>query len=371
LQENETKAAAQAKPSDATHGSSSWLWPIAIFAVVASLSSRALLPGLRGSVVGISALIDAADSALGIVAQLTAILLLSTLVWLTVQVVRARAPLFLKLLTVFFAGLAFFGTFGAMVTSRSPDFVMAVACFATCALAILMGLYAFRVPDVGFVAAAPILIGVASLVRAIGALVSDTAAELRANMDAIVGAFHFATVLATISFGLVVLALGVVVGWLLVRASQAGRVVVAVLVVLAVLGAVLAAAPADDRDWILVVVIRRGVHALLTRPAPLLPPGMPMALVLGAPLVAIATLSVRAAQPALRAAVALAVLAADAADIPILGLALGCGAVGLGAFATDPRGVARLLARADAARGEGADPRPEADAEPSLPRQPS
>ena len=371
MHENDEKAGST-EPARAEERASysGWLWPVASFVLFAAIASRALLPGLRGSIVGISGLIDVADSGLGVVAQLTAILLLSMTVVLTVQIVRARAPLFLKLLTIFFVGLSFFGTFGAMVTSRSPELVMGVTCLASSSLAIGMGLHAFRVPEVGFVAAAPILVGVASLVRVIGALVADAAAELRVSLDAIVGAFHFATVLATISFGLAALALGVTTVWLSRRSGWGGRAVVGLFLVLAIVGAWLAATPSDDLDSPVVVVVRRAVHALLTRPAPLLPPVLPMALVLAAPLVSFAALSVRSGPPVLHAAVALSVLAGDAADIPILGLALGCGAVGLGAFAVDPRGVARMLARADAARPvDGATA--ETAAEPSLPRQPS
>lgn len=344
-----------------------WLPPVAVFAVVSVLASRALLPGLRGSVVGISSLIDAADSTLGILTQMTAILLLATALILTTQVVRSRAPLALKLLNVFFVGLGFFGTFAAMIISRAPTFVMASTCFAQSGLAIVMGLYAFRREEVGFIAFAPVLVGTASLIRMIGAVVSDTAAEVGADLESIVGAFHFATVLATVSFALALAAVIVVWAWLIQRSRKAGAGIVGALVVACVAGALLAAAPADDLDTIVVVVVRRGVNALLTRPAPLVPAAGPMLLVIGAPLTALAVLICRRAPAELAAAVALTVLAGDAADIPILGLTLACGAVGLGAYAVDPRGVALLLARAETARSGDAAP-VKAPEEASLPR---
>jgi len=336
--------------------------------LVSALGSRALLPGLRGSVVGISELIDLADMALGLVAQLTAILLLGAVVWLVVHILRSRASLYLKLVTVFFVGLTLLGAIFSMLVSRPPIVVTAIMCFACSAVAVLHGLHAFREREVWLVGLTPVLAGVASSVRAVGAIVSDRAAELRVDVESVVGAFRFATVLATGSFVLAAGALVLVWVWLIRRSPRVGGVVVGVVVAAVVSIALAAASSPDDLEPTVLVVLRRAVGALLTRPAPLLPPFLPMALVVAAPLTAIAVMAARRAPARLAAAVALASLAGDAAEIPILGLALVCGALGIGVYALDPRGVFRALAEARSESPKDDPRQPAAPPEPSLPR---
>jgi hypothetical protein len=355
-------------------GALGWLRPLAIVLIVSALGSRAILPGLRGSVVGISELIDLADTSLGLVAQLTAILLLTVAVWLVVQILQSRASLYLKLMTVFVVGLVMLGSIFSMLVSRPPIAVTAIMCFACSAVAVVQGLHAFREREVGLVALAPMLAGIASVVRAIGAIVSDRAAELRVDVESMVGAFRFATVLATVSFFLALASLALIWVWTVRRSPRIGGAVVGGVVVVVTAAALAAASSPDDLEPTIVVVLRRAIGSLLTRPAPLLPPVLPMAMAVAAPVTAIAVLAARRAAAPLVASVALASLAGDAADIPILGLALVCGSLGLGAYALDPRGVFHLLAKARSEPSSGeptaADEGPRQPAAPSDPSLP-
>jgi hypothetical protein len=342
---------------------------LAIAVVLSALLSRALLPGVRGAVVGISGAIDAADIGLGVLAQLTAIVLLGASLLLTIRVVRARAPVMLKIGAILLDGITFFAVVGSMVTTRTPLLVTTVACLACSLTAIVMGISAVRRREVGFVALAPVLAGVASLVRGIGAVITDQASAAAADLESVVGAYRFATILATVSFVLATIALGLVAAWVVLRSRRVGPWLVAGWVLVVAVIVRLAVSPPDDLEPVVVVVLRRGVQHLLTRPAPFLPEALPMALVVAAPLLALVVALQPRAHPALAGGLALSVLAADAADIPILGLALACGALSVAGFALDPYGVRESVVRADGQRDAerpGADRRDrEATPEPS------
>lgn len=353
-------------------------WPVilGVWVVAAALVSRAIVPGVRGAVVGISGAIDAADSALAIVAQLTAMFLSATSLIFTIRIVRSRAPIYLRIGVIMLDGLIFFGTAGSMVTTRAPGAVTAAACFACAVTAIALGLYAFRRAEIGLVSLVPVVCGVASIVRAVGALMSDRAADIGADLESIVGAFRLATILSTVSFVLAAGSIGLACAWMIRRSRRAGGVVVGVIAVLSIIGAKLATSAPDDLEPIFVVVVRRAVQHLLTRPAPLVPEALVMALVIAAPLTSLAALTRRGVPPRLAAGVGLAVLVLDTADIHILGLALACGALSLAAYAVDPHGVSAAVAQADERRAAGEAPEAtdgtaSADPEASLPRRAS
>src|SRR5262245_20411270 len=102
-------------------------WPVilGIWVVVVSFSSRALLPGVRGAVVGISGAIDDADWVLSIASFLTAYYLLATALLATFRVVRTRMPISLRVVVILLAAMLFFNGLGSMVSSRAPISVIA------------------------------------------------------------------------------------------------------------------------------------------------------------------------------------------------------------------------------------------------------
>ncbi len=320
---------------------------LAPIVIGATLFSRALLPGVRGAVVGISDAIDSADSALGVAAQFSAVALLSVMVGLTVQLVRARVPLLLRLASVFLVGLSFFGALGSMVIPRAPTLVIAATTTTCCLLAIILGLSALRRVEVGFVALTAVLAGVASLTRGIGAVVAELAAEAAVDQASITGAYAFARILATASLALALGSVAVAATFLARRARAGARVMFVVIAALVVLLVWRTTQAPDDLDAVVVVVARRAVQALSTRPPPLLPEIVPGLLALLGPVVAVAALASTRVPGALRAAIALSVLAGDAADIPVLGLALAAGALAMAVYADDPRGVFAALRRAE------------------------
>jgi hypothetical protein len=347
-------------------------WPVilGVWVVLLSLSSRGILPGVRGAVVGISAAIDEADAMLGVAAFLTAYYLLGTSALSTYRIVKSRMAIATRVTLILLCAKLCFSTVGPLVSTRTPTTLMVLLLIASSAIAILLGISAFRRAEVGFVALAPVLVGAASLVRGVGAVVSDRALEVGADTESIISAYRFATILATVSLVLAVGAIGVACAWMIRRSMRAGGIVVGLILVASVIGARLAVSAPDDLEPISFVVLRRAVQHLLTRPAPLVPEALVMGITLATPLVSLAVLLQRHAPSRLAAAVGLAVLAGNSADIPILGLGLACGALFLGAYAADPHGVSAAVTEADEKRKlEPLPAAPAPDAGVSSPRQ--
>lgn len=355
-------------------------WPVilGVWVVLVSLSSRAVLPGVRGAVVGISSAIDEADAMLGVAAFLTAYYLLGTSALSTFRIVKSRMAVATRITLILLCAKLCFSTVGPLVSMRTPTTLMVLLLVASSAIAIVLGVSAFRRAEIGFVALAPVLVGAASLIRGAGALVSDRVAEIGADTESIISAYRFATVLATVSLVLAVGAMGIACAWMIKRSMRAGGIVVGLILVASTIGARLAALAPDDLEPISFVVLRRAVQHLLTRPAPLVPEALVMGITIATPLVSLAALLQRHAPSRLAASVGLAVLAGSSADIPILGLGLACGALFLGVYAADPHEVSAAVAAGDEKRKleplptpaepEGAAPgaRP-ADPEASLP----
>jgi hypothetical protein len=333
-------------------GLHSFVHPAAIVALVVMVASRALLPGLRGSVVGISDLIDAGDFVTAAASQLLAVLLLALLFGLGFELARSRAPIALRVVVPLLGGVASLAAMGAVTLQRAPLLLVSVLCFGTSTLAIVAGLDAIRRPEVGLAALCPILVGIGSLVRGIGAFVADLAGELAKDVESILGAWSFGRTLATASLGLAGLGGVAALVWLVLRARRAGVVIVAVVAVSAAMVALAASSTPDDLEAGAVVVARRAVQNLLTRPPPLGPGWLPMAAAAFAPLAATGLLAARRWVTApVTGGLALCVVAGNSADVPLLGLGLACGALALCVYGRDPRGTFAALKRAEAAGG--------------------
>jgi hypothetical protein len=356
-------------------------WPVilGVWVVCVSLASRGILPGVRGAVVGISSAIDDADSILGVAAFFTAYYLLGTSATSTYGLVKSRMAIATRVTSILLCATLCFSTVGPLVSLRTPTTLMVLLLMASSAIAVLMGISAFRRPEIGFVGLAPVLVGAASLIRGAGAVVSDRVAEIGADTESIVSAYRSATVLATVSLVLAVGAMGIACAWMIKRSMRSGAVVVGLILLASAIGAKLAVAAPDDLEPIGFVVLRRTVQHLLTRPPPLVPEALVMGITIATPLVSLAALLQRHAPSRLAAAVGLAVLAGSSADIPILGLGLACGGLFLGLYAADPHGVSAAVAAADHTReleplaassgpNDGVSSAPRADSEASLPR---
>ncbi len=150
---------------------------------------------------------------------------------------------------------------------------------------------------------------------------------VRASQDALTGMFRAAQVLATVSFLLVVFALGVAAVWLSNRnwtALAIGAGVVWIASGIVAWGAIVGSGYSASA-W--QVLAHRGMGELARNPWPLLPTWLYFALTVAALFSVPIALFARRAQPFCRSAVALALLCRNDADVPVVALALALASV--------------------------------------------
>jgi len=314
---------------------------LAIVACASALVAGALVPALHGWIVGISNFIDHADLVAEALSQAFALFLVFAAAALLLQLIKSRAPIALRAVGMLLGSLATFAVLSSVGVARMPMLLHVVVCLCASATALVFG--ADATLRGGYAGLVPVAVGLASLLRGVGAYLAEVAADDRRDLERIRTSFETAQLLATVAAALAVLAAGCGLVWLVRRERRRG--IAAILSVLAVslLLAQRAAAPIDDLESAWSVLLRRVTQHLGTRPAPVMPSFF-VALCAVLPVVAafaLATLPRRGRVFA--AGMALALATGVSAEVPVLGLGLVIGALAMSIDRRDPQGVQAAL----------------------------
>jgi len=319
---------------------------VAILAVVTTLVARGALPALRGSVVGISDLIDSVDVISGTLSQLLAFVLVGLIMTELWDVARAHATLALKLLLIVLCPpLMIAAVFSVVIPSPPAEMSMGLAAVAGTLLAVL-GIDAARESTTRAAAWVPMLVGVASTIRGGGAFIADHTQEAARDVDSITRAFTMARISATVAFVLAGLALVLSTVWLVRHDRKLYGVRALIAIVASLFLTRVATTAIDDATPTWQVVVRRATQELVTRPAPHIPDAMIIFGVILPIALSIALLTLRRAVPAIASALAMLALVGPTAEIPLLALVGVAGALALWLASKDPRGVWAALAAA-------------------------
>lgn len=324
------------------------LRPLRVYAalmILTMLFARAVLPALRGVVVGISEWVERGDVAAGILSQLLAFASAVLLGAMLVQLSQTDAPRKLRYPLVVSGVLVVLATSGSAAVDRPPAILLVTLAVAASSAAVLAGADALRRPTGGYVGLVWIFAGVASLLRLGSAELVELAISRVHEPPIALRAVSVSGHLATASFAVALLAQLVAMAFV----ARRGRWAISPQVVLAIgagffVARWLSTPPSEhSASWL---VLRGAMEQLTPRPWPAVPSALLWAQAAIAPVLALATLTVRREVPALLAALALVLLVPGTADVPMLGLCLFLSSVSLALVVRDSKGVwASLEAR--------------------------
>jgi len=312
---------------------------IAAFACVTMLFARALVPALHGWVVGLSVEIDVGDVLAAAMSQLLALVLVVTLAGLLLMLLRVRTPTVLRIAGVFLGVLSAFALFTTIGVARLPSLVHVVLAATACLAAMIFGADATRTG--GLLGLVPATVGLASVLRTVGAYKAERALAERRDLTTMNEVFHSGQMLATAALGFLVVAVCVtLVGAFQIDRKRTGIGFAAALL-LSVVTAWKVTTPVDDLEPAWGVLLRRFGQQLLTRPPALVDPLVPALLAVLLPAVALLAVSVyaRKSSPAVAGALGLSLLAGASAEVPLLALGLIVGSIALSLDRRDPNGV--------------------------------
>ena len=316
----------------------------AIITLVVILFARGITPAIQGAVVGVSALIDWMDSIASVLTQLLFVLLVGLSLGVVSAWAQSRGPFVLKLLAVALAIPLCFVVLATLALPRTVPIIHLAVCLLSGVTAVVFGADAIvRRSPAGLVAA---LMGVATLVRGVTSYLSELAVISHSDLTQMNDSYESARLFATVAQGM--LAVALVVTWLLmVRESRVrGAVLVAVGVGAGLLMFFVADMPPAELESASAIIFSRTGQSLSTLPAPLLIRGVEYSLAF-LPLVVAATLlgAMPASGRRSAAALALCLCGSFNGEVPLLGLCLLCGALGLALAARDPYGVSEAVGR--------------------------
>ena len=316
----------------------------AIITLVVVIFARGITPAMQGAVVGVSDLIDWMDSLASVLTQLLFVLLVGMSLGVVSAWAQSRAPFALKLFAVALAIPLCFVVLATLALPRTFPIIHLAVCLLSGVTAIVFGADAItRRSPAGLVAA---LMGVATLVRGVTSYLSELAVISHTDLAQMNASYESARLFATVAQGM--LAVGLVVTWLtMVREARfRGAVLVAVGVGAGLLMFFVAEMPPAELESASAIIFSRTGQSLSSLPAPLLVRGVEYSLAF-LPLVVAAT--VLGAMPASKrraaAALVLCLCGSINGEVPLLGLCLLCGALGLALDARDPHGVGEAVQR--------------------------
>jgi len=330
----ETSEASPDAPSDEA-SALTLVRPIAIFAVVVVLLGRAFGPSLRGLAVGLGKLAERIELSGAILSQGFLILGTITSLGLVLSILRTPVSALIRFVVITGGGLVTLATLLSMAT-RMPEGTLVLSGSLTCLLALAAAWSTRRIP---FARAAAIILGGVGIGAAMRIIAILIAAQERApNRHT---ARHFSTI------GLVVdgLAMAIAVGFV----SSRNRKPTSPATIIALGGALvatrLAMGGAGEEAGMASVLFDRAARALAMRPEPWVSPAVVSFFSFSAPFLAIAVLSTPTLTPALSGAIALALLAHGAPDVPLCGLMLAIASVATILAARDHRGIWAAIKR--------------------------
>jgi hypothetical protein len=328
--------------------------PFAMIALFAVLLGRAIGPAVVGIGVGMNGLIASVDYAGKIASQLFAMLAIVFAISEILAVSRSRLPAMVRLGAPGLGGVVILvSLLAAPRREMLPALMVGLMVLCASALALLSAGSALRAPFARAAAIVVGLVGLAGVVRLLAVGLAYQAVEPGWSRLAL-GAKSVATVGLLLELGAAFIA----TAWIAARARKLTSPATLVVLGLALLFTRQALRADLDDASIFSLFLRRAAERLVTRPEPFLPPGLSIFLAFLAPLVAGATLLLRSAPPpreegsgqparpsvapvppAVRAALALALLVRGAPEMPVSGLLLVIAALSVALAARDERGV--------------------------------
>jgi hypothetical protein len=305
------------------------VYPLAVFAVVAVLVGRAAGPSMAGVVAGMNKLVQAIGVTGAVVSQVFAFAAMMVAVLAIFAAARSRLPLPARLGSIGLGGFAVLPTLWA-VHQPVPELSAALLGASASLVALLSAPTARRAPFARSAAVVVTLVAVGGLLRLAAVALAVRGAPQHALL---------VRVLATAAFLADTGAVAAAIGWIaalrkkLTSPASVAVLAVALLATRAALnGAGDSLRPADVFFW-------RAAERLTTRPLPAIPLGFQIFVAFLAPLVAAWSLASRGALAPVAGAVALALCAHGAVEMPPSALMLIVSGLGLALTAHDGRSL--------------------------------
>jgi hypothetical protein len=332
--------------------------PFAGLAIVASLLGRAIGPSMEGLAVGLGRIIGAVQLAGGVLSQVLAVAAIVLAMGEILVVSRSRVPATVRLGSIGLGGAVVLVCFLASPRRESlPDALVVLMSLSSIAFAILAGVSALKASFSRAAGLILILVGAGSLLRLIAvAIASQSRAAGGGRLVVVAGA------VSTVGFLAGVVAVAIAAAWIASRSRKLASPGTLVPLALALFLTQRARFADGDDAGAFSVLVHRAVERLIARPLPLLPAAFQIFVAVLAPLLAIAAIASRPARgagaaalapPAIGAAIALALLMRDAADMPLGALALVIASLTVALAAHDERAVWEAIAPANRPPNDG------------------
>ena len=332
--------------------------PFAGLAIVASLLGRAIGPSMEGLAVGLGRIIGAVQLSGDLLSQVLAVAAIVLAMGEILVISRSRVPATVRIGSIGLGGAVVLACFLASPRRESlPDALVLLMSLSAVVFAILAGVSALKASFSRAAGLILILASAGSLLRLIAvAIASQSRAAGGGRLVVVAGA------VATAGFVAGLVALAIAAAWIASRSRKLTSPGTLIPLALALFLTQKARYADGDDAGAFSVLVHRAVERLIVRPLPLLPTTFQIfAAVLG-PLLAIAALASRPARgaaaaalapPAIGAAIALALLVRDAADMPLGALALVIASLTVALAAHDERAVWESLSPANRPSGDG------------------
>lgn len=335
------------EPSDASTDASSdddptltFVRSIAIFAVVVVLIGRAFGSSLRGLAVGLgkhAELLELVGATLS-----KSFLILGTIVALGLSLAVLRTPVsaFVRFVVIVCGGLVTLTTLPSMAIRISEDTLIISGSMA-CALALVAAADSMRVP---FARATSLIVGGVGLsgVARVIAIVLLTRERLPSGYRVA------AQAMSTVGLVLDGLAMAIAVGFVSSRNRKPSSPATIIALGGALVATRLALGGASEDAGLVSELFDRAARALVVRPEPLVSQAVVVFFSFAAPALAIAVLATPTLTPALSGAIALALLAHGAPDVPLCGLMLSIASMATILASRDNRAIWAAIKRDDA-----------------------
>lgn len=328
-------------PSTITTGGGDYvihaLRPLAIFAVVAVLAGRALAPALAGAGVGLGWLVLPVGRFGAIISQVFAFTAMMLTLLTVVVVARSRLPLAARLGAITLGGFAVLPTVWA-VQHPVPELSAALVGGSAATLSLLASPTALRAPFARAAGLVIALVAVAGLLRlgAVG-LAIKAAAQGGARLA------PYARAVATAAFLADVLAIASAIGWIGSRGKRLTSPASIAVLGIALVCTRQAMSGRAEGIHPLDIVLWQSAQRLATRPEPALPVAFQIFIAFLGPLVALWAIFARGAVAPIGAAIALALCAHGALEMPPSALMLMMAALGLALTAHGGRGLWAMI----------------------------
>lgn len=309
----------------------------AIFAVLVVLFGRAFGSSLRGLAVGLGKHAERFELFGATLSQ--AFLILGTIVSLGLVLSILRMPVagFVRFVVVTCGGLVTLATLLSMAT-RMPESALLISASLASTLALVAAWDTIRTP---FASAASAIIGGVGL----GSVMRVIAIVLLTRERVPSGYRVAAQTISTVGLVIDGLAMAIAVGFVSSRNRKPSSPATIVALGAALVATRLALGGSSEDAGVVSVLFDRAARALVVRPEPSLSHAVVTFVAFAAPALAIAVLATPTLTPALSAAIALALLAHGAPDVPLCGLMLAIASVTTILAARDHRGIWAAIKR--------------------------